>query len=275
MTYFGVLAWFIGIPLVLLVAATAIDWRQGREFQPCFRTLPSWVPLLAHVVVALVYTTPWDNYLVATRVWWYDPALVTGVTLGWVPIEEYTFFLVQTLMTGLWLLFWMRRMPVSADPSPRHIWLRWTSVGIAGVLWAASLGVLLVNWLPGWYMALILAWALPPIALQLAFGADILWRHGRLVLIGLLPPTLYLWLVDGIAIRSGTWTINPDRVLGLYLGGMLPVEEATFFLVTNVLVVLGMTLALATESRRRLRHVPGVGTFVRDNQAQEVATCPE
>ena len=23
-----------------------------------------------------VYTTPWDNYLVATNVWWYDPALV-------------------------------------------------------------------------------------------------------------------------------------------------------------------------------------------------------
>lgn len=48
--------------------------------------------LLLHVVLAVVYTAPWDNYLVATGVWSYNPGLVTGVTLGWVPIEEYTFF---------------------------------------------------------------------------------------------------------------------------------------------------------------------------------------
>ena len=30
-------------------------------------------------MIAVVYTTHWDNYLVATRVWWYDPALVSGI----------------------------------------------------------------------------------------------------------------------------------------------------------------------------------------------------
>ena len=56
------------------------------------------------VLIAVAYTTPWDNYLVATNVWWYDESLVTGLKLGWVPIEEYTFFVLQTLMTGLWTL---------------------------------------------------------------------------------------------------------------------------------------------------------------------------
>ena len=78
---------------------------------PWFDTWPPWAVLWGHVLIALIWTTPWDNYLVATRVWWYDPALVTGLTLGWVPIEEYTFFVVQTLMAGLWLLAWMRRLP--------------------------------------------------------------------------------------------------------------------------------------------------------------------
>ena len=62
-----------------------------------------------HVLLAVVYTTPWDNYLVATGVWYYDPQLVSGIVLGWVPIEEYTFFVLQTILTSLVLLFVARR----------------------------------------------------------------------------------------------------------------------------------------------------------------------
>ncbi len=275
MTYFGVLIVFIGVPLAALAAVTAIDARRGRASSRL-----AWAVLAAHVLIALVYTTPWDNYLVATRVWWYDPALVTGITLGWVPIEEYTFFVVQTIMAGLWLLWWMRRLWPPARPAALHGWLRWTSASVLGLLWLVSLGVLVAGWLPGWYLALILIWAVPPIGLQLAFGADILWRHWRVVLLGLAPPTLYLWLVDALAIGSGTWTINPGCILRIYLGGVLPVEEAIFFLATNVLVVLGMTLALAPESHARLRQLPGVGRrlagqAVRLPSDKEKTTCPE
>ena len=73
----------------------------------------------AAFIIALLYTTPWDNYLVATGVWWYDPALVTGLTLGWVPIEEYTFFILQTLLAGLWLAFLARRLEFKDQSSPR------------------------------------------------------------------------------------------------------------------------------------------------------------
>jgi lycopene cyclase domain-containing protein len=210
------------------------------------------VVLFAHIVVALVYTTPWDNYLVATRVWWYDPQRVTGVTLGWVPIEEYTFFVVQTLLTGLWLLTWMRHLQPPRDPPPLRGALRWISTALLGLLWIWALVVLVIGWLPGRYMALILIWALPPIMFQLGFGADILWRYRRLVLVGLLPPTFYLWVVDAIAIGAGVWTINPDDILGVYFGGVLPLEEATFFLVTTALVVFGMTLLLARDSHARV-----------------------
>jgi putative membrane protein len=109
MTYFGFLIRFIGIPLLILAALTAWDWRRGRRLPPALSHVrPVWV-LLAHVAAAVIWTTPWDNYLVATGVWYYNPQLVTGITLGWVPIEEYTFFVVQTLLTGAWLLWLARR----------------------------------------------------------------------------------------------------------------------------------------------------------------------
>ncbi len=62
------------------------------------------------IVAAVLYTTPWDNYLVATRVWYYDPALVLNIILGYVPFEEYAFFALQTVLVGLFALWLWRRM---------------------------------------------------------------------------------------------------------------------------------------------------------------------
>jgi lycopene cyclase domain-containing protein len=257
MTYFGVLLRFIGPPLVLLVVVALWDRLRGRRVPAGFDTWPTWAVLWGHVGIALVYTTPWDNYLVATRVWWYEPALVTGLTLGWVPIEEYTFFVVQTLMAGLWLLAWMRRLPAPSAPFVARNKLRWVAAVGAGPFWAAWLVLLLAGWTRAdvqstRYLALILAWFLPPVMGQLGFGADILWHHRRLVLLGLLPPFLYLCLVDGLAIASGTWTINPLNTVGADLLHVLPLEEITFFLITTVLIVFGMVLMLARESHERV-----------------------
>ena len=66
-----------------------------------------------------------------------------------------------------------------------------------------------------------------------------------------MPATLYLGAVDAVAIDAGTWTIDPAQSLEIYLGGVLPLEEFTFFLVTNTLVAFGMTLVLARESLER------------------------
>ena len=54
---------------------------------------------------AAAVTLSMHFHLVATQVWWYDPQLVTGLLIGWVPIEEYLFFILQPLLTGLWLAF--------------------------------------------------------------------------------------------------------------------------------------------------------------------------
>ena len=87
MTYFGVLVRFIGPPLAVLAAISALDLARGKRVPSQYRTWPAWAILLGHVAIALLYTTPWDNYLVANRVWWYEPSLVTGIVFGWVPIE--------------------------------------------------------------------------------------------------------------------------------------------------------------------------------------------
>ncbi len=88
--------------------------------------------------------------------------------------------------------------------------------------------------------------------IQLAFGADILWRYKGLVFWTLVPATLYLAWADSLAISAGTWTIDPAQSFNIFLGGVLPIEEFIFFLLTNTLLVFGVTLVLARESQSRL-----------------------
>ena len=251
MTYFTFLAWCVGIPLLILGWLNWQDYRRGKRLPPSLRGWSATAVVIAHVVVALIYTTPWDNYLVATNVWWYNPELVTGIVLGWVPIEEYTFFVVQTIMSSLWIHFLARRLPIKPLPAPEEgSRMRWLSAGLVTLLWLPFVVILVVGWQPGTYLALTLAWALPPVILQLGFGADILWRHRALVFWGIVTPTIYLSIGDTFPIGAGTWTIDPMQSTGIFIGS-LPMEEFVFFLMTNTLIVLGSVLVLAQESHER------------------------
>jgi lycopene cyclase domain-containing protein len=254
MTYFGLLATFIVPPtLALLIPMLRDVWRWLIKGQGQVEWLP-YLAIVAHVVIALVYTTPWDNYLVATSVWWYNPNLVTGITLGWVPIEEYTFFVVQTLLTGLWVLA-LRRFVFKARPrvAPNRAIRQRATLGVI-FLWLAPTLALLLSWQPGTYLALILSWALIPILIQLSFGADILLAEWRRLIPAIAVPTLYLWLVDALAIASGTWTIDPAQTTGIKLGP-LPIEEMLFFLTTNVTISFGITLMLSEERKQRAQAI--------------------
>ncbi len=253
MTYFGFLARYVLPPLLIFGGLVLFDRQILKRSPAPFDGWPPLRVLAGLVIVAVVYTTPWDNYLVASGVWWYDPALVTGITLGYVPLEEYTFFVLQTLLTGFYLLWLMGRLPGRATTRLPAVGgaVRPVAVTGAAVIWAVSTIVLFSGWAPARYLTLILSWALIPVLIQLAFGADILWRHRRLLFWGIVPSTLYLAAADALAIQAGTWQISPVQTLGIFVGGGLPLEEFTFFLMTNLLVVFGLTLLLARESHER------------------------
>lgn len=99
MTYPLFLLLFLVIPIALLafVLREKIRARWWR------------IATVLTVLIALLYTTPWDNYLVATGVWYYDPARVWNIILGYVPLEEYLFFVLQPVLAALITLALLRR----------------------------------------------------------------------------------------------------------------------------------------------------------------------
>lgn len=251
MAYFQFLAIFLGIPLLGISGLTWLDLRKGNWLPGPLQAVPYWIVLTAHVVAAVGYTTPWDNYLVATGVWNYAPQLVAGLTLGWVPIEEYIFFALQTLWAGLLLRWLAARQSYNSSLPKSGGGYRWLPSICLGVTWLWAAFGLTSGWKPGTYLDLILVWAIPLLMAQFAFGGDILWRYRRPVLLALAITVGYLSVCDSLAIHSGTWTIDPRQSSNIFLGGILPLEEFIFFLLTNGLILLGMTLVLAKDSHER------------------------
>ena len=254
MTYLQYHLVFIVPVLLLLLLVSWRETRGGRSLAGAFREQKwAWRTLILFPLIPLIYTTPWDNYLVYKAVWTYPPERVLG-RLGYVPYEEYAFFVLQTLITSLWLYFLLRRsgrtQAEAAQVSPRPWLTRWGQA--AFWLGVAFVGVLLLRSEPTFYLGLILAWACVVLSGLSAFGGDLIFGRPRVYWLAVLPPTVYLWATDLYAIHNGIWGISPKFTLGWNLFGILPAEEMVFFLITNLLVVTGVLAFLHPVALERV-----------------------
>ncbi|MEL6611772.1 MAG: lycopene cyclase domain-containing protein [Bacteroidota bacterium] len=194
------------------------------------------------VLIAFVYTTPWDNYLVYREVWGYPPDRVIA-RIGYVPVEEYMFFVIQSLMTGLFTLRVLTRLGTSAYSSATSTTPRWVGASFFIAVSVVGFVFLFASSDRALYMGLILSWAGPVLAGMWGLGGHWFWQQRRAWAISVAIPTLYLWWADRTAIALEIWDISNDTSFDIDPLG-LPIEEAVFFLVTNLMVVQGMLLFL-------------------------------
>ncbi len=233
MTYLS----FHFIFLLLPIAALLLTHQEPQRTNDDVHATLS-LPLIC--LLALAYSTPWDNYLVARKIWWYGAERVIG-TVGYVPIEEYLFFILQPLLTGLVLYQYLARY----DDTMKSTSLKASWAGTVAFTGLTLLGVVFLgDGRPETeYLALILIWAPPILAGMWLYDGETLWALRSSLLASTILPTLYLWGLDIVALREQIWTISPKYTLGIEAFG-LPLEEASFFLFTNLLVVQGILLLL-------------------------------
>ena len=238
MSYVQFLAFLLVPPLVLVGLVAAVRLPGPADRRAVRRTLGA---LGVYLVLAVVWTAPWDGYLIVHGVWTHGD--VIGRFLR-VPAEEYAFMVGQTILTGLWTVVVLTARSTSVPGA--GVAVRFNRRLGSATAWAvAALACWLVHplWTEGFYLTAIVGWFGPLFALQAAVGADRLAVAGpRLRLLAVGVPTAYLWVADRIAIGAGTWSLDPELTLPVRPLG-LPVEEAVFFLVTNLVLVNGLILA--------------------------------
>lgn len=238
MTYLSFIFVFVVPPSVAMLLLAI--WKRNELPRGSF---PSVGILIA---IALAYTIPWDRHLIVSGVWGYPSGRVLG-TLFAIPFEELSFIVLQTLGTGLWAVLLARWIPLKpelpAEPSLRlpSERVRWLGIGVFAS--ASVAGFLLMQGGNTRYLGLLLAWSSPILLLQWAIGGHRLWRMKHLYIASVLPPTLYLWCADRFAIAQGIWYFSSESTTGFLLLG-LPLEEALFFLMTNMMVAQGTLLSV-------------------------------
>ncbi|WP_375756355.1 lycopene cyclase domain-containing protein [Corallococcus exercitus] len=113
MTY----ARFLGIFVVLPILFLLVRYRRTLSWRGL-------APMGLLLIVVYAATSPWDNMAVKWGLWGFDPERIWGVKLGYLPLEEYLFFGLQTLLVGLWARDRLERVlakkprPVSQEQKP-------------------------------------------------------------------------------------------------------------------------------------------------------------
>jgi lycopene cyclase domain-containing protein len=86
------------------------------------------------------------------------------------------------------------------------------------------------------YLVWLLGWSLPIVVGQWLAFPGFLARTLRRWLPPALGLGIYFGLADAIGIASGVWRIGDTTTLGIRLFGVLPFEEALFFILTTLMV---------------------------------------
>ncbi len=199
------------------------------------------IKILTLCILAVTYTTPWDNYIIYHQAWWYRKDAVIG-TIGYVPIEEYIFFIVQTIFTSLWTIC-CSRWTLNALYLRYSKSLKFRCIKYVGIVLMAI--AILWGWFnaipatKSFYLASIIWWTLLVFVILWYIGSSYIVQRYKQILFSALIPSIYLCYVDLIALRARVWHINERTSLEIFLVHQLPIEEVIFFVITNFMVVMG------------------------------------
>lgn len=232
MTYFAFHLIFT-LPLFIFVV-----WLNKKN--PLAISKTSLYGTLTLIFLAVSYTTPWDSYLIKEKVWTYSPGNVL-TTFYRIPVEEYFFFIIQTvigcLFTSYLLQFFNKQEIKTLVLSVKNfLYFLASMIFLAGLFFMTDFSG------PYLYLNLIIFWSLPILILQWCLGWKVLKSFYQVLLVATACLTFYFWVADSVAIYQQIWIFPQGTISGFEILNLLPIEEALFFLVTNLMVVQGYIL---------------------------------
>ena len=104
------------------------------------------------------------------------------------------------------------------------------------------------------YLILELVWFLPVIIAQWVFAPQIISLRWKAIPMIAIPMSIYLAIIDKVALREGIWAISKKSSTGMKIAGV-PIEEVIFFLLTSWVSAQGVILLSNERSPTASRQV--------------------
>ncbi len=192
------------------------------------------------LLAVVVFTTPWDNFAAACGIWGFPEGRYL-LKIGWLPVEEYAFFIIQSVIVMLFsalLVVWL--------PEKTSLQV----VNLEDPVLLTACGVFVLAWLVfgislrklprvirsthyAWHL---LFWFLPLIILQWLVAWPILAPRWEILVVATVVIGGYLSWADWMAIQRGIWFFDHSQTTGHNIAKGMPWEEAAFFFLTSLLV---------------------------------------
>jgi len=204
------------------------------------------------LLAVMIFTTPWDNLAAKWGIWGF-PRAKFSVRIGYLPVEEYAFFLLQSANVMLALRALFHFLPDWQLGQEAEIG-KWTPIWLGASVIPWLFVVIQLYWLrrkagPCVNYAVHLAWFLPVIYAQWIIAPPLFWNHAALLALVTAAFGVYYTLADLAAVRAGTWFFDEKQITGVKLAGVLPWEEVAFFFLTSLLVAQSYLLLLPGDLR--------------------------
>jgi lycopene cyclase domain-containing protein len=205
------------------------------------------------LAIVMAFTTPWDNHAVAKGIWGFPRERFT-LKCWHLPVEEYAFFVIESLQVMALVSGLARLFPDLASSDPPQAWvdparglllsgffIPWACLG-----WRHGKRVSGTRWHYAWHL---LYWFVPVLFLQWVVGGHILWPRLGLVLAAAGLVGTWLSFADWIAVKQGIWFFDENQISGWKCFRVLPWEEVAFFYLTAWLVAQSYLLFLPEALR--------------------------
>ena len=244
MSYLGFHLAF-NLPLLLV-----LFFLSGKGFWPGEMVLV----MVGVLGIVVAFTSPWDNWAVAKGIWDFPPERVR-FRIGRLPVEEYAFFVIQSVEVMLLSWIFLRWMaPPQSAPPPR--WIGDPQVMrqlcFLLVIWV-GFGVALKEWPRrerrihyAWHLFF---WFIPVVLIQWIVAGPMLLAYAWNVFLPTFLIGSYLCLADWYAIGQGIWYFDEKQITSKKIGGVMPWEEAAFFYITSLLVAQTFLILLPAKFR--------------------------
>jgi lycopene cyclase domain-containing protein len=241
-TYFELDVDTLLLPIVCLILLPPLPFGFGFQ-KKAFLAVGMAVPLFTSLM-ALAFSTLWDNIIASHHVWTYDAKCMKGVLFA-IPYEEYAWFVLHTLLAqALLLRMWAAKPGIASRPDfPSRCHDMKVVVPVVVLLASTMMGIKLCR--DGnndhLYLGIIMAFMSPVLAFIWAgFAHFFLWAPASYVA-AIVLESAYVITVDQFAISRGIWHIYPGTGVRLPLNMFgntgIQIEQFLIYSLTTVLVV--------------------------------------
>ncbi len=213
--------------LYLGILLATISYPLTQSFEWRINLYQKWKPLCLSILFMMLLFIPWDIWFAKEGVWWFNKNYTLGLTLFYLPVEEWLFFIIVPYACFFIyevLNFYIKKDILYKAAKPFFI--------VLGLM----LIVFSIVYFPKYYTSLTFGLTGISCLVTVFLKPNWMGRFLLMYLVSFIPFLIVNGLLTGCLIKSPIVNYNPSEIIGLRIL-TIPIEDSIYNLLMLMIVV--------------------------------------